>query len=74
MGEKVRVIQSRADARSNTASAPGWSWSEAEAKRCGHWGMVHEEIPPAFPDPGAGYFIKFPDGDIQRYARAGWKR
>ena len=73
VGEKVRVIQSRADARSNTASAPGWSWLDADAK-CGHSGVVQKESPRIFPDPGAGYFIKFPDGDVQRYARAGWKR
>ena len=70
VGEKVRVIQSRADARSNTARAPGWTWRGAEAQRCGHSGVIDEATAKAYPDPGAGYQIKFPDGDRQSYVQS----
>ena len=66
MGDKVRVIQSRADARNNTARAPGWSWLDAQAARCGHSGVIESDAKTKiFPDAGAGYYVMFPDGERQ---------
>ncbi len=67
VGEEVRVIRSRADARSNAEEA-SWELTEAAARRCGDSGVV-EELRGEHPDPRCLYLVKFADGDDQWYVQ-----
>lgn len=63
------MIAAKNVAAQNTACTPGWSWLAQEQRRCGDSGVV-DELFKAYPDPSAGYYVKFADGDRQTYVHA----